>query len=515
MKPEEILAEARKQATEDFLKRTPDGQRLTNVAAGEPWKPTAFDMEAQKHQTTLADGAAEDDDGGMTRDIASMAKKGVLPALGAAGGMAVGGLPGAMAGSALGEAANQTFSIGEETPQPYDPLAIGVSGAAPGAGKLMSSGFGAAKRNAARLIPGSGAAINEMAAETAAQIPGKIGPERTMDGIMKLVASRNPKADTSVVQQALIAKLPQLAQDPEAKVSQVLYGIADDLAKQAGGPIQVDSGSIRGAVSKLLNKEAKMGTATASPEIRALAEEFDAITKGGTGVPFDTLYARLQRLNGQVGGAKGEDLGAYKLLIGAIEDDIEHAVKTSADNIPAAQAFRSAQGAWKLEKGQAAIQDLVTRATTNRGSDELVSFSRGTITKALKNDKRLQKLLGPKTVSFIENELSDIGIVTALPPPPGAHFGSGRNVIGAGAGFVAGMLHTSNPMAAAVVSASVPVAMEIVSKAAMTETGRTMIKHLAKAGKGKLTQAAMSILSAYVEGGTHVLDGAAEMVVGE
>jgi hypothetical protein len=57
--------------------------------------------------------------------------------------------------------------------------------------------------------------------------------------------------------------------------------------------------------------------------------------------------------------------------------------------------------------------------------------------------------------------------------------------------------------------------MEIVSKAAMTETGRTMIKHLAKAGKGKLTQAAMSILSAYVEGGTHVLDGAAEMVVGE
>lgn len=57
--------------------------------------------------------------------------------------------------------------------------------------------------------------------------------------------------------------------------------------------------------------------------------------------------------------------------------------------------------------------------------------------------------------------------------------------------------------------------MEVISKAAMTETGRTMIKHFAKAGKGTLLPSAISILSAYVEGGTHIMDGAAEMAVGE
>lgn len=516
MKPEEVLAEARRQATEDFLKRTPDGQRMTNVAAGEPWKPTAFDMEAQQHQTTLAPGAEEPDDGGMMRDAANMAKQGVMPALGAAGGMAIGGLPGAMAGSALGETLNQKFGVGMDAPmESPDMLQVGMAAAAPGAGRLASAGFGAMKRNSARLIPGSGAAINEMAAETAAQIPGQLAPERTMQGIMKLVGTKNPGANTSAVQQALMAKLPQLAQDPNAKVSQVLYGIADDLAKQAGGPIKINAGSIKSAATKLLDKEAKMGGATASPEIRALAQEFDDLTKQGTGVPFDVLYARLQRLNGQVGGAKGEDLGAYKLLIGAIEDDIEASVKASAGHMPPAQAFRAAQAAWKQEKGASAIEDLVTRATTERASDGLTRFNRGAITKALDNDKRLQKLLGPKAVAFIRDELSDMGIITDLPPGPGQHFGSGRNIIGAGAGFVAGMLHSSNPMMAATISASVPVAMEVISKAAMTETGRTMIKHFAKAGKGKLMPSAISILSAYVEGGTHILDGAAEMAVGE
>lgn len=515
MSKEDIIAEARRQATEDFLKRTPDGQRMTNLAAGEPWKPTAFDMEAQQHKTTLADGAEEPDDGGITRDLTSMAKQGVMPAIGAAGGMALGGIPGAMAGSALGETLNQKFGVGEEAPATEpDLLAIGMSGVAPGAGKALSSGFGMAKRNMARLIPGSGAAIHEMAAETAAGIPKQIGPNRTIDGVMKLIDAKNPGRDTSAVQQAMGAKLVNLA-DPDVRVSQLLYETADELAKQAGGPIQIESNHVKAAVAKLMGKEAKMGESTASPAIKALAEEFDGLAKNGTGIPFDTLYARLQRLNGQVGGAKGEDLGAYKMLIGAIENDINHTVAGASDQIPAAQAFRTAQAAWKLEKGQKAVQDLVTRATSNRGSDELVSFNRGSITKALNNDKDLQKLLGPKAVAFIRDELSNIGIITALPPPPGAHFGSGRNVIGAGAGFVAGMLHTSNPMAAAALSASVPVAMEIISKAAMTETGRTMIKHFAKAGKGKIGPAAVSILSAYVEGGTHILDGAAEMAVGE
>lgn len=515
MTPEEILAEARKSATEDFLKRTPDGQRMTNIAKGEPWKPTAFDMEAQQHQTTLAPGPLEPEDGGMMRDAANMAKQGVMPALGAAGGMAIGGLPGAMAGSALGETLNQKFGVGMDAPmQQPDMLQIGMAGAAPGAGRLVSGGFGMMKRNAARLIPGSGAAIHEMAAETAAGIPGQIGPGRSIESVMKLIATKNPGRDTSAVQQAVAGKLVNLA-DPETRVSQILYETADELAKQAGGPIKIQSNHVKDAVTKLLDKEAKMGASTASPEIRALAEEFDGLTKNGTGIPFDVLYARLQRLNGQVGGAKGEDLGAYKLLIRSIENDINHTVATASDQIPAAQAFRTAQAAWKLEKGQAAVQDLVTRATGKRGSDELVTFNRATITKALDNDKDLQKLLGPKAVQFIRDELSDIGIIPALPPPPGAHFGSGRNVIGAGAGFAAGLLHTSNPMAAAAISASVPVAMEVISKAAMTETGRTMIKHFAKAGKGTLLPSAISILSAYVEGGTHIMDGAAEMAVGE
>jgi hypothetical protein len=517
MKQEEILAEARRQATEDFLKRTPDGQRMTNLAAGEPWKPTAFDMEAQQHQTTLAPGPEEPEDGGVMQDIGHMAKAGVIPgvtaAMGTAAGAALpipgGAVMGGMLGSGAGEKINQMLGITE----PSD-MAVYANTAAPLVGRGLAAGFGSMKRNAMRLIPGSGAAIHEMAAETAAGIPGQVGPSRTIQGVMKLIESKNPGRDTSAVQQAIGAKLVNLA-DPNTKVSQLLYETADELAKQAGGPIRIESNHVKSAVAKLLDKEAKMGAKTASPEIRALAEEFDGLAKNGTGIPFDVLYARLQRLNGQVGGAKGEDLGAYKLLIGAIENDINHTVAAASDQIPAAQAFRTAQAAWKQEKGQAAVQDLVTRATTARGSDELVTFNRGVITKALSNDKDLQKLLGPKAVAFIKDELSGIGIIPALPPPPGAHFGSGRNVIGTGAGFVAGLIQTSNPMMAAAVGASVPVAMEIISKAAMTETGRTMIKHFAKAGKGKIGPAAISILSAYVEGGTHILDGAAEMAVGE
>jgi hypothetical protein len=66
-------------------------------------------------------------------------------------------------------------------------------------------------------------------------------------------------------------------------------------------------------------------------------------------------------------------------------------------------------------------------------------------------------------------------------------------------------------MMATALSASVPVVMELVSKAAMTATGRTLIKRFAKANGGKLAPQAMSILAAYVEGGTHVMDGAMEM----
>lgn len=518
MTKEQVIADAKRQATEDFLKRTPDGQRMTNVAKGEPWKPTAFNMEAQQHQTTLAPGAEEPEDGGMMQDIGHMAKAGVIPAITATMGTAAGtALPipggavmGGMLGSGAGEKINQMLGITE----PSD-MAVYANTAVPLVGRGLAAGFGSMRRNAARLIPGSGAAINEMAAEQAAQIPGKLAPERTMQGIMKLVGLKNPGANTSAVQQAIMAKLPQLAQDPNVKVSQVLYGLADDLAKQAGGPIKINSGNIKAATTKLLDKEAKMGGSTASAEIRALAQEFDDLTKQGTGVPFDVLYARLQRLNGQVGGAKGEDLGAYKLLIGAIEDDIEASVKASAGHMPPAQAFRAAQAAWKNEKGASAIEDLVTRATTERASDGLTRFNRGTITKALDNDKRLQKLLGPNAVKFIRDELSDIGIITELPPGPGQHFGSGRNLIGAGAGFAGSALSGHDPVVASAIGATVPVIMEVISKAAMTETGRTMIKHFAKAGKGKLGPAAISILSAYVEGGTHILDGAAEMAVGE
>ena len=64
-------------------------------------------------------------------------------------------------------------------------------------------------------------------------------------------------------------------------------------------------------------------------------------------------------------------------------------------------------------------------------------------------------------------------------------------------------------------AATVPVVMTLISKAAMTASGRTMIKAFIKAGNGKLTPAATSILAAYVEGGTHILDGAAEMAVGQ
>ncbi len=505
MKREEVIAAARKQATEDFLKRTPDGQRMTNVAAGEPWKPTAFDMEAQQHQTTLAPGAEEPEDGGMMDSFGQFAKQGALPAIGATAG-ALSPIPGgAGLGGGLGEMANQALGITEPSG-----TAIMMNGIAPGAGNVAGRGL----RNLPRMIPGAGAAINELAAGQAAQIPQKVGPERTLEGIMKLVGLKNPKVDTSVIQEALMAKAPELAANPEMKVSQVLYSIADDLAKNSGGPIRVDSGKLREAASKLLSKEAKMGSATASPEIRALAEEFDGLTKGGTGVPFDVLHARLQRLNGQVGGAKGEDLGAYKLLIGAIEDDIEYTVKTAADGLPAAQAFRTAQAAWKKEKGEEAVRDLVTRATTTRESDELVKFNRGTITKALDNDKRLQKLLGPEVVKFIKEDLSNIGIITGLPPGPGQHFGSGRNIIGASAGALYGA-YGGGPSGAMQLGAAVPVAMELISKVAMTSTGRTMIKAFVKAGQGKLTPAAMSILAAYVEGGTHILDGAAEMAVGE
>jgi hypothetical protein len=197
-------------------------------------------------------------------------------------------------------------------------------------------------------------------------------------------------------------------------------------------------------------------------------------------------------------------------MLGAIEDDIEYAVRNSADDLPAAQAFRTAQAAWKKEKGQAAVLDLVTRATSKRASDELVQFNRGTITKALDNDKRLQKLLGPEAVKFIRDELSGIGIITGLPPGPGQHFGSGRNWLGSAAGALYGM-SGGNPMQALQLGAAVPLAMELISKAAMTETGRTMIKYFAKAGKGTLGPQAMSILAAYIEGGTHVIDGAMEM----
>jgi hypothetical protein len=504
MKQEEILAEARRQATEDFLKRTPDGQRMTNLAAGTPWKPTAFDMEAQQHQTTLAPGAEEPEDGGMMQSLGQMAKQGALPAIGATIG-ALSPVPGGAAmGGGLGEMVNQAVGITEPSG-----MAILMNGIAPAGGNIA----GRAMRNLPRAIPGAGAAVNELAAQQGAQIPQKIGPERTLEGIMKLVSLKNPKADTGAVQQALMGQMDQLLKNPEKKVSQVLYEVADDLAKQAGGPIRVDSMTIREATAKLLNKEAKMGSATASPEIKALAEEFNDLTKGGTGVPFDVLYARLQRLNGQVGGAKGEDQGAYKLLIGAIEDDIEHAVKSSADNMPAAQAFRTAQAAWQKEKGQKTVLDIINRATTERASDGMVQFNRGTVQKALK-DERLQKLLGPEAVKFIKEDLSNMGIITKLPPGPGEHFGSGRNIIGASAGALYGA-YGGGPSGAMQLGAAVPVAMELISKAAMTSTGRTMIKAFVKAGQGKLTPAAMSILAAYVEGGTHILDGAAEMAVGE
>jgi hypothetical protein len=83
---------------------------------------------------------------GLPGKVGNFALPGVLPTAGAIGGAAIGGLPGEMIGSGMGEAANQVLGL-----TPRSNLALAVAGGIPGLPKLIPQSV---KQGAGRLAEG-------------------------------------------------------------------------------------------------------------------------------------------------------------------------------------------------------------------------------------------------------------------------------------------------------------------------------------------------------------------------
>jgi hypothetical protein len=404
---------------------------------------------------------------GIPEGVVQFGTSAVLPTIGAVAGMAVGraggpagAIAGASGGSVLGEAANSLLGITD----PMDKTDMVIAAGAPLLGPLASRTGPAAIKAGKRILPGVGAGLNELAGDVLTK---------------KLSSMRVRKEDVEAARAGL-----SMAADFKMHAPNTKAIFTEESAKVA--------------------QQALMGVPDSEAYLKALNKVIKSSGVGGKDkVNFKDLMTLEEGFN-RIKGGKPDEIWAA--ASGKIIDDIE---KASLD--PALHPNTAAKAAKGLQQFKSFIainrkhhadETLVNMFTPGKGilkpssgNPDLIQFDQKAFKLKLQNDATLKKAFTPDELNSVMDSIKDLGYIGKIPNTSNTPMGLGSRY---GAGGLAGFA-IAGP-AGALAGAGVE---ELLRSAVSSETGRRVVKHLAKEGRGRISALELqSVLGQVLAGAT-------------
>ena len=396
-----------------------------------------------------------------------MGVKGALPAVGQAGGYALGALtriPGApvtlgAAGSGLGEYLNQQLgitepSVGQVALAVGTPLAMGV----------VSPTIAAGKRFLSTRLPGAGAALREGSIAQAKVLPGLIKPSTPSETLYNQVRQFDPPIDLS---------------------------------------------HVKASATMLKTQEAKLLSGAASPLTANTSTLIDDLITAPNQANFQNVWETMKGINLQIEAAKksgGTELGALMQLKRGFWSALDDVGNLAAG--PAARKLRAANKAFGQEIAQDTVEEVVRKnfGRALEGTELLSSRAAPALNQLddiLTKDPKLANNFPPGTLNRIRETLREIASYPVRGAPAGADAGSKnilkRTVIGGGLGELAGRAVGLPPgMGGTIGSIGGIVSAEVISNALLTPQGTKMLLSMYKATSGQMGAPQWQTLAAFV-----------------
>ena len=390
----------------------------------------------------------------------------VLPTVGTIAGMAVGspGGPvgaaiGASGGSVLGEAANSLLGITD----PMSGSDLALSAGAPLLGPAVSKAGPAAIAVGKRILPGVGAGLNELAGEVLQK---------------KLQTMRVRKEDVDAARAAM-STVPDFKM--HAPATKAIFNEESAKAAQqalAGVP---DSDKYLGALNHVLES---------NPDLQKK-------------ISFKTMMTLEEGFNNIKDSKPGEIWAAAS---GKIIDDIEKAALdpalTPATAAKAQQGLQSFKSFIAINRKHQADETLVNMFTPGKGvlkpsagNPDLVAFDQKAFKLKLDNDPTLNKAFTKDELASVKDAVANLGYIGKIPNTSNTPMGLGSRY---GGGGLAGLM-VGGPVGA-LAGAGIE---ELLRSAISSETGRRVVKSLAKEGRGRISALELqSVLGQVLAGAT-------------
>lgn len=366
---------------------------------------------------------------------------------GSRGGPA-GAVVGASGGSILGEAANSLLGITE----PMTPVDMGIAGAAPLAGLGVSKAGPAAISMLKRVVPGAGAGMNELAAEQFAKQLGSM------------------RVTKEHVQQArdAISMVPNF-KVPIGNLKKLFSEESGSMARQASKGVPGSEPYLKD-LNRVIAENPELGPmvkdSMSFKDLMTLEEGFNRIKSDRPG----ELWAK-----------------ASGLIIEEMETALKNPKLTQATKDKTAQGLDAFKKFIQTNRKYHADETLVKAFTpdatggivkTVAGDTNLVLFDQKAFKKFLNNNETLNKAFSPAEIQSMRESVTDLGYISKPPSGGGDAVNLAKRY---GVGGMIGWM-TAGPMGA-FAGAGVE---ELIRKAVTTETGRRVVKNLAKKGRGKI-----------------------------
>lgn len=376
----------------------------------------------------------------------------VIPTMTTAIGAGLAGVPGAMAGSYLGRQANLALGLEAKGPSVTVP-GVGPVNVGDAASVVLPAvpsavrGARAATKAAVRRLPGASTAMHEEVATRLGTTGEGLRPARPVADYYADALQHNPAIAPSRI-----------------------YTTAD----------------------AILREEMRLRPSLRNTELVNVATDLRDLTQRGM-VPMQDLYAHQQRVGELVRqwrnrGGTGE--GQVRRLYGAFHDDLEQA---ATRGVPGAGELRTAIAASRREHAAEEFVEFFQPGKHGITQDPQgrVSINGGRMASAwrarLRQDDVFRQSLTPAERAEVEEIITLAQRLERLRPPRGAQYGSGRGLVRAVVGSVAG-----GPVGTAVAVAG----PEAIGWAMQTERGRAAVRWALQDGGGRITPAAMATIAA-------------------
>ena len=348
--------------------------------------------------------------------------------------------------------------LGETTRKLTEPLGPNISAAAGTAANILTPGAIGRMglpiiKKGAKMIPGSQAALHEMATETIEKLPGKIRPPIPPSQLYQRAESIGIDIPANKLKQTIDDLLAQESLHKESvRAAPYIKFLEETKAQLTQNP-------------SLTFKEAEALTQDINQLTRAMEVRINQRARGGADVMHGALLDDL-KIAGEMTGSRAPEL-------------FLQAQKAAQRNFAAERLTTIIENARKPLEGQAGLEKM----------------RYGQLLTQIQKDKLLNRALDATEMKEIKSLLNQYRNLPIIPPPRGGQFGSGRFAgisSGAGlAGFAAG-----GPIGAAILAPAALVADRVISHVLTSEQGRDLLKKLLQSGPINMTK--LNVLTAFV-----------------